>query len=74
MRIRALAATTALTSALTLFATTAAQADPDPGADSASLSGQINIPLHPPINLCSNTIDIVALLNPSAGNTCIPSG
>ncbi|WP_405447404.1 chaplin [Streptomyces achromogenes] len=31
----------------------------------------IQIPLHVPINLCGNTIDIVGLLNPAFGNTCV---
>ncbi|MFJ7280843.1 chaplin [Kitasatospora sp. NPDC098663] len=33
-------------------------------------SGNV-IPLHVPINLCGNTIDIIALLNAASGNTCI---
>ncbi|MFI9722833.1 chaplin [Streptomyces sp. NPDC052396] len=36
------------------------------------LSGDvIQIPIQIPINLCGNTIDIVGLLNPTFGNTCI---
>ncbi|MEV6780309.1 chaplin [Streptomyces syringium] len=31
----------------------------------------IQVPLHIPINLCGNTIDIVGLLNPTFGNTCV---
>ncbi|MFF4710140.1 chaplin [Streptomyces eurythermus] len=31
----------------------------------------IQIPLHVPINLCGNTIDIVGLLNPAFGNSCL---
>ncbi|MCC3778840.1 chaplin [Streptomyces sp. UNOB3_S3] len=31
----------------------------------------IQIPLDVPINICGNTIDIVGLLNPTFGNTCI---
>lgn len=31
----------------------------------------IQVPIHVPINLCGNTIDIIALLNPASGNTCI---
>ncbi|MEU3523454.1 chaplin [Streptomyces sp. NPDC038707] len=31
----------------------------------------IQVPLHVPINLCGNTIDIIALLNPAFGNTCV---
>ncbi|MEU3350700.1 chaplin [Streptomyces sp. NPDC037389] len=31
----------------------------------------IQIPIQVPINLCGNTIDIIGLLNPTFGNTCI---
>ncbi|XXU61362.1 chaplin [Sorangium sp. So ce1078] len=31
----------------------------------------IQVPIQVPINLCGNTIDIVALLNPTSGNTCV---
>ncbi|MFF7248489.1 chaplin [Embleya sp. NPDC008237] len=36
------------------------------------LSGNnIQVPIHVPINLCGNTIDIIGVLNPTFGNTCI---
>lgn len=36
------------------------------------LSGDvIQVPIHLPINLCGNSIDIVALLNAASGNTCV---
>ncbi|MBT2384004.1 chaplin [Streptomyces sp. ISL-11] len=31
----------------------------------------IQVPIQIPINLCGNTIDIIGLLNPTFGNTCI---
>ncbi|MEU3354724.1 chaplin [Streptomyces sp. NPDC037389] len=31
----------------------------------------IQVPIQIPINLCGNSIDIVGLLNPTFGNTCI---
>ncbi|MEV0145451.1 MULTISPECIES: chaplin [unclassified Nonomuraea] len=31
----------------------------------------IQVPIQVPINLCGNTIDIVGLLNPTFGNTCV---
>ncbi|MEV5505185.1 chaplin [Streptomyces orinoci] len=38
------------------------------------LSGDvIQIPIHVPINLCGNSIDIVGLLNAASGNVCINS-
>ncbi|MGC0423406.1 chaplin [Embleya sp. AB8] len=30
----------------------------------------IQVPLHVPINLCGNSIDIVGILNPTFGNFC----
>lgn len=36
------------------------------------LSGNaIQVPIHIPINLCGNTVNIVALLNPAFGNNCL---
>ncbi|TWV42647.1 chaplin [Streptomyces misionensis] len=36
------------------------------------LSGNVvQVPIHVPINLCGNSIDIIALLNPAFGNTCV---
>ena len=35
------------------------------------LSGNvIQIPIHVPVNVCGNSIGVVALLNPAFGNTC----
>ncbi|WP_316523400.1 chaplin [Kitasatospora brasiliensis] len=39
------------------------------------LSGnQIQVPIHLPINICGNTVDIIALLNPAFGNECANVG
>ncbi|MFH8554546.1 chaplin [Streptomyces celluloflavus] len=36
------------------------------------LSGNtIQVPVNVPINLCGNSIDVIGLLNPAFGNTCI---
>jgi hypothetical protein len=36
------------------------------------LSGNnIQVPIHIPVNLCGNTVDIIALLNPAYGHTCV---
>jgi hypothetical protein len=36
------------------------------------LSGNVvQVPIHIPINVCGNTINIVGLLNPAFGNTCV---
>lgn len=38
-----------------------------PGVASGNL---IQVPVHIPINVCGNTIDVIAALNPTFGNTC----
>ncbi|MFH8609738.1 chaplin [Streptomyces sp. NPDC018029] len=50
----------------------------DAGAQGAAqnspgvISGNaIQVPVHVPINLCGNTVDIIGLLNPAFGNTCV---
>ncbi|WP_406180290.1 chaplin [Streptomyces sp. NBC_01006] len=36
------------------------------------LSGNVvQVPIHIPINICGNSVNIIGLLNPTAGNTCI---
>ncbi|MFJ2753664.1 chaplin [Streptomyces sp. NPDC087297] len=49
----------------------------DSGAEGAAenspgvLSGNtVQIPIHIPLNLCGNTVNVIALLNPAFGNTC----
>ncbi|MGW5428563.1 chaplin [Streptomyces sp. NPDC004059] len=38
-----------------------------PGA----LSGNVvQVPVHVPVNVCGNTVDVIGLLNPGFGNTC----
>ncbi|AOT60192.1 MULTISPECIES: chaplin [Streptomyces] len=53
-------------------------ANADAGAHGAAvgspgvLSGNVlQVPVHIPVNLCGNTIDIIGLLNPAFGNVCI---
>lgn len=36
------------------------------------LSGNVlHAPIHIPVNVCGNTVDIIGLLNPGFGNTCV---
>ncbi|MCY0932305.1 chaplin [Streptomyces sp. H27-H1] len=36
------------------------------------LSGNVvQVPIHIPVNVCGNTVNVIGLLNPAAGNTCI---
>ncbi|WP_424210727.1 chaplin [Streptomyces sp. BI20] len=39
-----------------------------PGVASGNL---IQVPVHVPVNVCGNTVDVIGLLNPSFGNTCV---
>ncbi|MEU6606654.1 chaplin ChpD [Streptomyces shenzhenensis] len=55
----------------------AAPAFADSGAEGAAvgspgvLSGNVvQVPVHIPVNVCGNTIDVIGLLNPAFGNTC----
>ncbi|MFF9405736.1 chaplin ChpD [Streptomyces anandii] len=56
----------------------AAPAFADAGAEGAAvgspgvLSGNvIQVPVHIPVNVCGNTVDVIALLNPAFGNACV---
>ncbi|MGW2849396.1 chaplin [Streptomyces sp. NPDC001274] len=31
----------------------------------------IQVPVHVPVNVCGNTINVIGLLNPTFGNTCV---
>ncbi|WP_422398001.1 chaplin [Streptomyces nigra] len=50
----------------------------DSAADAAAadspgvLSGNtVQVPVHVPVNVCGNTVNVVGLLNPAVGNTCV---
>ncbi|MET7725520.1 chaplin [Streptomyces mirabilis] len=35
------------------------------------LSGNVlQVPIHVPVNVCGNTVNVIGLLNPAFGNTC----
>ncbi|MET7988394.1 MULTISPECIES: chaplin [unclassified Streptomyces] len=49
----------------------------DSGAEGAAvnspgvLSGNVlQVPVHIPVNVCGNTVDVIGLLNPTFGNVC----
>ena len=53
----------------------------DSGADGSAVgspgvvSGNtIQLPVHVPVNVCGNTVNVVGVLNPAAGNTCANEG
>lgn len=56
---------------------TAAPAMADSGASGTAqgspgvISGNnVQVPVHVPVNVCGNTIDVIGLLNPAFGNEC----
>ncbi|MER6343107.1 chaplin ChpG [Streptomyces sp. NPDC001595] len=64
--------------AVAAVAGTAGVAAADSGAQGAAahspgvLSGNVvQVPVHIPVNVCGNTVDIIGLLNPAFGNTCV---
>ncbi|MFJ9775351.1 chaplin [Kitasatospora sp. NPDC101157] len=44
------------------------------GSPGVISGNQLQVPIHIPINLCGNTVDIIGLLNPAFGNTCVNAG
>jgi small secreted domain DUF320 len=74
-RIAKAAALTAAAGAA--LAAGAGVASADAGATGAAvgspgvLSGNlIQVPVHVPVNVCGNTVNVIGLLNPAFGNTC----
>jgi len=70
--------TAAVTAGVIMALGIAAPAFADSGAEGAAsnspgvLSGNvIQVPVHVPINVCGNTVNLIALLNPTSGNTCM---
>ncbi|MEV2249859.1 chaplin [Streptomyces sp. NPDC050147] len=50
----------------------------DAGAEAAAVgspgvvSGNVaQVPVHVPVNVCGNTVNVIGLLNPASGNTCV---
>ncbi|MGW4230414.1 chaplin [Streptomyces sp. NPDC004980] len=39
-----------------------------PGVASGNV---VQVPVHVPVNVCGNTVNVIALLNPAFGNTCV---
>ncbi|MER6188505.1 chaplin [Streptomyces cyaneofuscatus] len=75
-RITKVAAVMAGTGAL--IAGGAGMASADAGAQGAAigspgvLSGNVvQVPIHVPVNVCGNTVNVIGLLNPAFGNTCV---
>ncbi|MCW7943063.1 Tat pathway signal protein [Streptomyces hygroscopicus] len=64
-----------------VLAVTGGYAHADSGAHGSAtgspgvLSGNsVQVPVHVPVNVCGNTVNVIGLLNPAAGNTCVNQG
>ncbi|MEU6592835.1 chaplin [Streptomyces sp. NPDC046881] len=57
------------------FAAGGADADGVAAGSPGLVSGNgIQLPVHVPVNVCGNTVNVVGLLNPAAGNACANTG
>ncbi|MEV8318252.1 chaplin [Streptomyces sp. NPDC059900] len=66
------------TVAVAAMAGSAGIAAADAGAQGAAtnspgvISGNaVQVPVHVPVNACGNTVNVIGLLNPAFGNTCV---
>ncbi|WP_328537609.1 chaplin [Streptomyces sp. NBC_00344] len=41
------------------------------GSPGVASGNVVQVPIHIPVNVCGNTVNVIGLLNPAAGNTCI---
>ncbi|MDJ0464278.1 chaplin [Streptomyces sp. H27-C3] len=71
-------AAAAIAGAGALMAGGAGMATADAGAQGVAahspgvLSGNlVQVPIHIPVNVCGNTVNVIGLLNPAFGNTCV---
>jgi len=54
------------------FAADGAAADGSAADSPGVISGNtVQLPVHVPVNVCGNTVNVVGLLNPAAGNSCV---
>ncbi|MFC8431094.1 chaplin [Streptomyces sp. NPDC057253] len=57
--------------AVTMPAYAGGAADGAAAGSPGLISGNtVQLPVHVPVNVCGNTVDVVGLLNPAAGNSC----
>ncbi|MFE8945287.1 chaplin [Streptomyces sp. NPDC007856] len=78
MRLRSFATTAVLAGVLALGGSaTAFAADPNPTTGTAVnspgvLSGNvIQVPIDVPVTVCGDSINLIGLLNPTVGNSCV---
>ncbi|MER6778372.1 MULTISPECIES: chaplin [unclassified Streptomyces] len=41
------------------------------GSPGVASGNAVQVPVHVPVNVCGNTVNVVGLLNPAFGNTCV---
>ncbi|MFI1186118.1 chaplin [Streptomyces californicus] len=41
------------------------------GSPGVASGNVLQIPVHIPVNLCGNTVNVIGVLNPAFGNTCV---
>ncbi|MFB6677171.1 chaplin [Streptomyces sp. NPDC056390] len=78
-RIAKAAAVALGTGAVVISGAGLAMADAGAHGDAAGSPGVVSgdavqAPVHVPVNLCGNTVDVIALLNPAFGNACANVG
>ncbi|MEU9133356.1 chaplin [Kitasatospora sp. NPDC048540] len=44
------------------------------GSPGVASGNQLQVPVHIPVNVCGNSVDIIGLLNPAFGNSCANVG
>ncbi|MEW1864528.1 chaplin [Streptomyces sp. NBC_00669] len=74
-RIAKAAALTAAAGAALAAGAGVASADAGAGAAAVGSPGVVSgnvvqVPVHVPVNICGNTVDVIGLLNPTFGNQC----
>ncbi|MFE0206878.1 chaplin [Streptomyces sp. NPDC058985] len=77
MKTRAIVTAGLLTAGGALVLGAAGVASADSGAQGAAVgspgvaSGNVvQVPVHVPVNVCGNTVNVIGLLNPAFGNSC----
>ncbi|GAA0688576.1 hypothetical protein GCM10010193_48320 [Kitasatospora atroaurantiaca] len=77
MKVKKIAAVAAATGGLVLAGAGVAAAHGGAQAEGAAVNSPgvasgnlIQVPVHVPVNVCGNTINVIGLLNPAFGNNC----
>jgi hypothetical protein len=56
---------------LSSYPLTTGAAVKSPGMASGNL---VQVPIHIPVNICGNSVNVVGMLNPAFGNSCVNIG